>query len=129
MYVHRLDETAPKKRIFLKTRLVSSSAQYQKTLPLFEYFIRLPDMLAQSAHFRPEVLRKIKATRDETIRKLQKADEDEKAEERALEREKSKKMKRDLELKGLDAKAQKKYLEKEREREQKKAMKKQTVKG
>ncbi|KAA8572060.1 hypothetical protein EYC84_001985 [Monilinia fructicola] len=52
--------------------------------------------------------------------------EEEKAEERALEREKAKKLKRDLELKGLDAKAQKKYLEKEREKEIRKAQKKQT---
>lgn len=74
-------------------------------------------------------MRKVRATREEHIRRLQKADEDEKAEERALEREKAKKLKRDLELKGLDAKAQKKYLEKEREKDMKRAQKKQSVKG
>lgn len=63
------------------------------------------------------------------IRRLQKADEDEKAEERAAERDKAKKVKRDLELKGLDAKAQKKYLEKEREKEMRKATKKQTTRA
>lgn len=86
----------------------------------------MTDLLVQGAHFRPEVLRKVRTTRDDAIRKLQKADEDEKAEERALEREKAKKLKRDIELKGLDAKAQKKYLEKEKEREMRKAQKRQT---
>ena len=89
----------------------------------------MTDILVQSAHFRSEVLRKVRVTREDAIKRLQKADEEEKAEERALEREKSKKLKRDLELKGLDAKAQKKYLEKEKEREMKKMQKKQVQRG
>jgi len=74
-------------------------------------------------------LRKVRTTREDTIRKLQKADEEEKAEERNLEREKAKKLKRDLELKGLDAKGQKKYLEKEKEKELRKNQKKMTSRG
>jgi hypothetical protein len=89
----------------------------------------LTDILVQTAHFRPEVLRKVRTTRDDAIRKLQKANEEEKAEERQLEREKQKKVKRDAELKGLNAKAQKKYLEKEKEKEMKKMQKKQTQRG
>ena len=118
----RLDETVPKKRIYLSLN-IPSSGDYSKTLPIFEYFIRLTDTLVQSAHFRPEVLRKVKTTREDAIRKLAKADEEEKAEDRALEREKSKKLKRDLELKALDAKGQKKYLEKEKEKEMRKNQK------
>ncbi len=110
-------------------RLPNSAAGYENSLPLFEHVIRMPDQLAQSAHFRPEVMRKVKATREDMIRKLQKADEEEKAEERALERDKAKKMKRDLELKGLDAKAQKKYLEKEKEKELRKQTKKLTTRA
>lgn len=128
MLSNRLDETAPKKRIYLSLK-VPSSGDYSNILPLFQYFIRLADTLAQSGHFRPEVMRKVKATREDMIRKIQKVDEDAKLEERALEREKSKKLKRDLELKGLDAKAQKKYLEKEKERDFKKSQKKNTQKG
>lgn len=74
-------------------------------------------------------MRKVRTTRDDAIRKLQRADEEEKAEEIKLEREKQKKIKRDAELKGLDAKAQKKYLEKEQNREMKKMQKKQTQRG
>ncbi|RDW65525.1 putative UPF0674 endoplasmic reticulum membrane protein [Coleophoma crateriformis] len=123
----KLDETVPKKRMYLSLKFPSSG--YEKAIPLFEYFLRLPDQLVQGAHFRPEVMRKVKQTREDQIKRLQKADEDEKAEERAFEREKAKKLKRDLELKGLDAKAQKKYLEKEKEKEMRKAAKRQTQKG
>ena len=124
----RLEETIPKKRIYLSMR-VPSSGDYTKTLPIFEYFIRLTDILVQGAHFRPEVLRKVRTTREDAIRKLQKADEEEKAEERNTEREKAKKLKRDLELKALDAKGQKKYLEKEKEKEMRKNQKKMTSRG
>jgi hypothetical protein len=124
-----IDEAIPKKRLYYSIRLPSSASEYAKTLPLFEYFLRLPDLLVQSAHFRPEVMRKVKLTREEMTRKLQKAEEEEKAEERAVEREKAKKMKRDMELKGLDAKAQKKYLEKEKEKEIRKMQKRQTTRA
>ena len=124
----RLEETSPKKRIYLSMR-VPSSGDYTKTLPIFEYFLRLTDVLVQGAHFRPEVLRKVRTTREDAIRKLQKADEEEKAEERNTEREKAKKLKRDLELKALDAKGQKKYLEKEKEKEMRKNQKKMTSRG
>ncbi|KIN07489.1 hypothetical protein OIDMADRAFT_186159 [Oidiodendron maius Zn] len=121
----KLDETVPKKRIYLSMRVPSSNA-YSAVLPLFQYFIRLPDILVQVAHFRPEVMRKVRTTREDTIRRLQKVDEEEKAEERAIEREKAKKLKRDMELKGLSATEQKKYLEKEKKQELKKSQKKMT---
>ncbi|KAJ4304331.1 hypothetical protein N0V88_001944 [Collariella sp. IMI 366227] len=123
-----LDETAPRKRILLKYRMPSNN-DYTGLLPIFKYFLRLTDQLTKVAHFRPEVLRKVKASRDNTIKQIQKADEESKAEERAQEREKLKKAKRDQELNALDAKAQKKYLEKEREREVKRSMKKSTTRA
>ncbi|KAJ2986470.1 hypothetical protein NUW58_g5012 [Xylaria curta] len=123
-----LDEAVPRKRIFLRYRLPSSNS-YENLLPLFSYFVRLPDHLASAAHFRAEVLRKVKSVREENIKQIQKVAEEEKAEERAQERDKAKKAKRDAELNALDAKAQKKYLEKEKEKELRKAAKKQTVRG
>ncbi|KAI0603485.1 DUF1682 domain protein [Biscogniauxia sp. FL1348] len=123
-----LDEAVPRKRIFLRYRLPSSN-NYDDLLPLFSSFLRIPDHLASSAHFRPEVTRKIKSVRDECIKQIQKLAEEEKAEERALERDKARKAKRDAELNALDAKAQKKYLERERERELRKSGKKQTVRA
>jgi hypothetical protein len=91
--------------------------------------VRLPDTLASSAHFRPEVLRKLRTVRDETIKQIQRVGEGEKAEERALERERARKAKRDQELNGMDAKQQKKYLEKEREKEMRKSQKRSTARA
>ncbi|QBZ59552.1 hypothetical protein PoMZ_04513 [Pyricularia oryzae] len=118
-------QTTPRKRIILKYRLPGNN-DYTNLLPLFQYFVRLPDHLVQVGHFRAEVMRKVKVVRDETIRQIQKAGEDEKAEERAAEREKARKAKRDAELNALDAKAQKKYLEKEREKQLRKSNKRMT---
>ena len=98
-------------------------------LPLFSYFLRIADQLVQVAHFRPEVLRKVKVARDDTIKQIQKAEEESKAEERAQERERIRKAKRDQELNALDAKAQKKYLEREREKELRKSTRKQTARA
>lgn len=123
-----IEETAPRKRLFLRYRLPSDN-NYDNLLPLFNVFVRFPDHLAASGHFRPEVLRKVKNVRDETIKQIQKLSEDEKAEERAIEREKAKRAKRDAELNALDAKAQKKYLDKEKDKQMRKANKKQTVRG
>lgn len=86
-------------------------------------------MLVQSAHLRPEVSRKVKSVREDTIRQIKKADEDEKAEERAVERERLRKLKRDSELNALDAKAQKKYLDREREKELRRSSKKTTMRA
>ncbi|KAF3770520.1 DUF1682-domain-containing protein [Cryphonectria parasitica EP155] len=120
-----LEETSPRKRIFLKYRLPSDS-NYAPLLPIFQHAIRLTDQLAKEAHFRPEVLRKVKGVRDDTVKQIQKASLEEKSEERNYEREKARKAKRDQELAALDAKGQKKYLEKEREKEQRKQQKRMT---
>ncbi|KAI0480480.1 DUF1682 domain protein [Xylariaceae sp. FL0804] len=124
----QIDETVPRKRIYLKYRLPSSN-NYDQILPLFSYFVRLTDRLASVAHFRPEVMRKINSIRDENVKKIQKAAEKEKLEERALERDKAKKAKRDAELNALDAKAQKKYLEKEKAKTMRKSQRKQTTRA
>ncbi|KAI9852767.1 MAG: hypothetical protein M1838_005525 [Thelocarpon superellum] len=124
----KLEETVPKKRVFLSLR-VPSSADFEPTLPIFQHFIRLPDFLVSSAHFRPEALRKVRQTREEQIRKLQRLEDEEKAEERSTKRDKEKKEKRDAKLNGLNADEQRKYLEKEREKEQRRNQKKTTLRG
>jgi hypothetical protein len=124
----RLDETTPRKRIFLKYRLPSDN-NYEPLLPIFEYFVRITDQLVRDAHFRPEVLKKARSVREDVVKQIQKADLDEKSEERNVEREKARKAKRDQELSQLDAKGQKKYLEREREKELRKQQKKMTSRG
>ncbi|KAG5979221.1 hypothetical protein E4U55_005407 [Claviceps digitariae] len=128
----KLDDTTPRKRIFLKHRLPSGSnhdSTYGDLMPIFEYFLRLPDLLVQNARFRPEVLKKVRATREAMITQIKKMADEEKIEDRQWEKEKAKKAKRDADLKGLDAKAQKKYLEKEREKEMRRSQKKMTMRG
>jgi len=119
----------PRKRINLSLKLQPASGSYDSTLPLFHYFLRLPDYLASKAHFRAEAMRRIKATREEQIAKIRRLDEDEKAEERKLAGDKMKKEKRDAMLSRMSADEQRKYLDKERERDSKKKMKRQTVKA
>lgn len=123
-----LDETTPRKRIFLKYRL-PSDGNYEPLLPLFKLYVQFPDLLVKSAHFRPEVLKKVRNTRENMVAEIKKAADEEKNEERLLEKEKLKKAKRDAELAALDAKAQKRYLEKEREKEFRKSQKRQTMRG
>ncbi|KAF2431426.1 DUF1682-domain-containing protein [Tothia fuscella] len=127
----KLNETVPRKRITLSIRLPSSTSAsaYKSSLPLFTYYLRLPDFLTSNARFRPEVTRRIRATREEEIRKIKKVDDDEKSEERKLQSDKEKKQKRDNLLKGLGSVEQKKFLEKEREKEQRRSQKKRTQKA
>ena len=108
---------------------LDTGSSFASTLPLFQYFLRMPDHLVSAAHFRPEALRRIKATREEQIAKIRRLDDDEKAEERKLQGDKLKKEKRDQMLSRMSADEQRKYLEKERERDSKRREKKKTVKA
>lgn len=123
-----LNDTTPRKRIYLKYHLPSSD-NYDNFAPLLSYAVRLPDAIVDGPRLRPEVLKKLRASRDAKISQIKKAIEEEKAEERAADREKAKKAKRDGELQGLSAKAQKKYLEKEAAKEQRRAQKKMAIRG
>lgn len=124
--MNRLNDTLAPKRISLTTRLPSTGAPPQA---IFTYFLRLPDILVQTAHFRPEAMRKVRSTREDEVKKIRRADEDEKAEERRSVSEKLKKEERERKLGQLSAGDQKKFLEKEKEKAQRKNAKKQSMKG
>lgn len=124
-----MNDTTPRKRLSLSLRLPSSPSDYARSLPIFSQFLRLPDTLVSNAHFRAEVQRKLRATREEEIRKLQKVGETEKAEERKLESDKRKKEIRDTRLKGMSADEQRKFLEREREKGNKRQEKKMSRKA
>jgi len=124
-----MQETVPKKRVTISLRLPSKSKDYLKTLPLFAYYLRLPDFLVQNGRLRPEAIRKIRQTREDEIKRIKKADDEEKAEERRLKGDKEKKEKREALLNTLSGEEQKKYLDKEREKEVRKSQKKRTMRG
>ena len=125
-----MDDAVPRKRATLSLNLPSgaSPSSYDSTLPLFKYFLRLPDLLVSNARFRPEITKKIKAVREEEEKKISKLGTEEKAEERRLDSEKKKKELRDAHLRGMSAEEQRKYLEKEREKAGRKQEKKMTRK-
>ncbi|KAI9711006.1 MAG: hypothetical protein M1820_002444 [Bogoriella megaspora] len=125
----KLDELVPRKRVSLAMKLPSSSGGYQSTLPLFQYFLRMPDHIVSVGRFRPEAMRRVKQTREEEVRKLQRETEKEREEQKRLEGDKEKKEKRDALLKNMTADEQRKYLDKEREKEMRRGSKKRTVKG
>lgn len=124
----KLDETNPRKRVTLSLTL-PSNGDYSATLPLFSFFLRLPDQLASSAHFRPEALRRVRQTREDEVRKLRKLDDEGRAEERRLEAEKQKKADRERKLKNMSADDQRKYLEKEREKNLRRSQRQKTMKA
>ncbi|KAK5170698.1 uncharacterized protein LTR77_005288 [Saxophila tyrrhenica] len=121
----KLNDTVPVKRVSLSTKLNTRPS----STALFSYFLRLPDFLVSNAHFRPEAMRRIRATREEEARKIRKADEDEKAEERRTASDKAKKDERERRLKNMTAEEQRKFLDREKKDEQKKGQKKRTMKA
>ena len=114
-----------RKRMTLSMRLPpgNTAAAYEASLPLYAHFLRLPDTLVSSAHFRAEVTKKLRATREAEVSKLRRAEEEEKAEERRAELDKRKKAEREARLKGMGAEEQRKFLEREREKEGRKGTK------
>ncbi|KAL4919908.1 hypothetical protein BDW62DRAFT_27513 [Aspergillus aurantiobrunneus] len=122
----KIEETVPRKRVQLCAFLSSSASGYASTMPLFTQFLRFPDRLVGSGHFRSEVMRKIRNVREEEIKKLRRLDEQEKAEERKLAAEKIKKEERERVLRGMNAEEQRKYLDREQQKEQRRSMKKYT---
>ena len=124
-----MDEFKPRKRITLSLRLpaADTAAAYKDSLPLFAYVLRMPDVLVAHAHFRAEVQKRLRATREAEQSKLRKIEEEKNAEERKLEADKTKKAARDSKLKGMSADEQRKYLDREREKGNRKGVKK--IKG
>lgn len=123
-----LDEAKPRKRVQLSFRL-PQDWEYAKVLPLFQAYIRFTDHLANNAHFRPEVSKKIKQLRETESSKLKKVAEKEAEEERTKQMEKLKKEERDRKLNALTPDEQRKFLEKEAEKNRRKQTKKQTMRG
>ncbi|RMD39625.1 hypothetical protein DV735_g5503, partial [Chaetothyriales sp. CBS 134920] len=98
----KLEETGSKKRLELSVKL-PSDGNYAPILALFQQFLRLPDLLVHSAHFRPEVGKKINRLREEEKAKLKKIHDKEAEEERLKQLDKVKKEERDRKMKGMSA--------------------------
>ncbi|KAK9450330.1 uncharacterized protein V1518DRAFT_413567 [Limtongia smithiae] len=121
-------EYIPKKRALLVLTPRSSAADAEATTSIINAFLATIDVAVVKAHWRPEVLRKLKNTRDEEVRKLKKVEEEERAEELARIRAKEKKDLSKTEARGLTAEEQKKLQAKEREKDVRRMRSKQTRK-
>jgi len=95
---------------------------------LLTQFIRLTDVVIANKP-RPEVLRKIKETREIETKKIEKQEQSEKSEARKTQNEKTKREEREKKLKSMNADEQRRFLERERERDVKRSMGRRTIKG
>lgn len=110
-------------------RLPRTPEETVASVVLFTYFLRLPDQIIARGKFRPEALRRVKATREEELRKIKKAVENEKAEERREKADKTKKAEREERLRGLSGEEQRKALERERAQDLRRGQKKRSQKA
>lgn len=116
------------KTVVLKLDIPSGAADLAKTAQLLEAAIGFVDAVTK-LNLRPEVAKKIRATRETEMKKLQKVAEEIRAEEDAEKRAAAKKEAETKALAGLSAEQQRKAEQKLREKEARKAQKKQTRKG
>ncbi|KAK9247699.1 hypothetical protein V1506DRAFT_531162 [Lipomyces tetrasporus] len=123
-----VEEYVPTKRALLSIKIAKSPEEEQATAQLLNAFLNTIDVAVAKAHWRPEVSRKLKATRDDEIRKLKKIADDEKAEELAKQRAKDKKEQKQG-ISKLSAEEQRKAQAKEREKELKRLRSKQVRKA
>ncbi|KAK9337736.1 hypothetical protein V1521DRAFT_432959 [Lipomyces starkeyi] len=123
-----VEEYVPTKRALLSIKIAKTPAEEQSTAQLLNAFLNTVDVAVAKAHWRPEVSRKLRATRDDEIRKLKKAADDEKAEELAKQRAKEKREQKQ-EIAKLTAEEQRKAQVKEREKELRRMRSKQVRKA
>ncbi|KAL1303971.1 hypothetical protein AAFC00_000418 [Neodothiora populina] len=122
-----LNDLVPKKRLQLNLRLNDPSSAAD--LPLIQTFLRLADVLVATGHFRPEVMRRVRTTRDDEHKKIKKQQDIEQAEERKGQSDKQKKEERERKLKGMTAEEQRKFLEREKDKDMRKRMGRMTMKA
>jgi len=122
-----LNDLIPKKRFQLNLRLQDPTSTTD--LPLLQTFLRMPDNLVSTGHFRSEVMRRVRTTRDDETKKIKKQLELEQADERKLDADKKKKEERDRKMRGMNADEQRKFLEREKEKSMRKSMGRKTMKA
>ncbi|KAG5363353.1 UPF0674 endoplasmic reticulum membrane protein [Yarrowia sp. B02] len=116
------------KTVVLKLAIPSSASDLAKTAQLLEAAVNLVDA-ASKLTLRPETAKKIRATRETEIKKIQKVADEERAEEEAEKRAAAKKEAETKAISALSPEAQRKAEQKLREKEARKAQKKQTRRG
>jgi hypothetical protein len=122
-----LEDLESTPRIVIALRFPSNEADEIASAKIVDAAVNLADVLASKKPWRPEVARKIKATREAEIKKVQKNLDAQKAEKLAVKKAEAKR-----DLKGssrLSADEQRKLDQKEREKEQRKLRSRQVKRG
>lgn len=119
------EELVARQRIVVSLNFPRNKAEEEASQRIVEAAIGLADVLAGLKPWRPEVAKKIKATREAAQKRVQKALDEKKAEELAEKRAASKRAAAES-LPKLSASEQKKIEQKQREKEARKQRSKQT---
>ncbi|ODQ65260.1 DUF1682-domain-containing protein [Nadsonia fulvescens var. elongata DSM 6958] len=120
-----LEGLKPQPRIILKTKLPTTEEEYKVSSRIIEAALNLVDSLASKAKWRPEVAKKIMATREAETKKIQKTLDAAKAEELAAKKLEAKKEQAQQSA-NLSPEAQRKAEQKRKEKEQRKLKSKQS---
>ncbi|ANB13747.1 hypothetical protein AWJ20_4691 [Sugiyamaella lignohabitans] len=119
-----LKDLEPKTKLYLSLKFPSNKEQSELSARILNSAINLVDILVAKKTWRPEVAKKIKATRDAEIKKVQKALDLIKAEELAQKKTEALREKKAA-LAKLSPEEQKKLDQKSKEKEQRKLRSKQ----
>jgi hypothetical protein len=121
-----LEDAQSRPRIILTLKFPRNEAEKNASIKIVNAAINLVDVCIEKAKWRPEVARKVKATREAELKKVQKALDEVKAEELAQKKAEQKREQQESRQK-LSSKAEQKEREKEQKRQQKKQQKRSQV--
>lgn len=121
------EEAVPKPQVALALNFPTNAEEEAATAAIINATVNLVDAVAKAGRWRPEVARKIKTTRDNEVKKIQKAIDEKKAEEAAQAKAEAKR----AQQAKLSPAEQRKLEQKEREKDLRRQQKKGTrrVKG
>lgn len=114
-----LEDLVSRPRVVIRTALPKTDAEYATSAELLQAAIDFVDAAPRASVVRPDVSKKIKATRDSEVRKIVKAQDEAKAEELAKKKAEEKRNLRN-QVSKLSPAEQKKFEQKERDREARK---------
>lgn len=121
----KIEDTLPRPRLILSLNFPKSNEDVEASIELIQASINFIDDSVTKTHVRPEVFKKIKATRETELKKVQKALDEIKAEELAKKKAEEKRTQRNK-ISKLSPAEQKRIEQKEREKEMRKLRHKQT---
>ncbi len=119
-----IESLTSNRKIIIDLKFPNNSTEYEESIKLIDGSINFVDFIIEKAHFRNDILKKIKSTRQVEINKIQKLLDEQKQEELSEKKAEELKLKK-KELSKLSSSEQRKIEQKRREKEQRKQRNKQ----